>query len=102
MNWLAWAILLLFQNAAFTWVSRARNSGSVKWNMIASVFSNGVWFVGQMFIVNVFFVMMETGDLTVIIPAAIFYTAFTTAGSGLSQWVLLRFVERGKTRVGAR
>jgi hypothetical protein len=102
MNYLAWGLLLILQNAAFTWVRRARNSGSVRWNAVASVFSNGVWFVGQMFIVNVFLIVRDTGELSVIVPAALFYTAMTTAGSTASQWILLRFAERGKRRVGAR
>jgi hypothetical protein len=55
-----------------------------------------------MFIVNVFLIVRDTGDLSVIVPAALFYTAMTTAGSTASQWILLRFAERGKRRVGAR
>lgn len=101
MNWLAWGFLLLLQNAAFTWVSRARNSGSVAYNGIASVFSNGIWFIGQMFIVDVFLYAKRTGDLSLILPSALFYTAFTTLGSMGSQYVLMHWIERGKRRVGA-
>jgi hypothetical protein len=44
MNLILWFLLLVLQNAAFTWVSRARNSGSIGYHAIAAVFSNGIPF----------------------------------------------------------
>ena len=35
--------LVVLQNASFTLVSRARNSDSLAFHAIASVFSNGIW-----------------------------------------------------------
>ncbi|MBK9223349.1 MAG: DUF1145 domain-containing protein [Saprospiraceae bacterium] len=35
--------LVILQNASFTLVSRARNSQSLMYHGIASVFSNGIW-----------------------------------------------------------
>lgn len=35
--------LVILQNASFTLVSRARNSSSLMYHGIASVFSNGIW-----------------------------------------------------------
>ena len=35
--------LTILQNASFTLVSRARNSPSIMYHGIASVFSNGIW-----------------------------------------------------------
>lgn len=35
--------LVVLQNASFTLVSRARNSNSLMYNAVASVFSNGIW-----------------------------------------------------------
>lgn len=35
--------LVVLQNASFTLVSRARNSNSLMYNGIASLFSNGIW-----------------------------------------------------------
>ena len=35
--------LVILQNAAFTLVSRARNSNSLAYHTIASVLSNGIW-----------------------------------------------------------
>ena len=39
-----WAVLLYFQNMAFSWSSRSRNSGDPKWHRKAARFSNGIWF----------------------------------------------------------
>ena len=41
--WLLWAVNLLAQNFCFTFVSRARNSGSLKRHVVAAIASNGVW-----------------------------------------------------------
>jgi hypothetical protein len=46
-TWIIWAGVLLAQNFSFTFVSRARNSGSLKRHVIAALASNGVWFWGQ-------------------------------------------------------
>jgi hypothetical protein len=35
--------LVILQNAAFTLVSRARNSSSLMYHTIASILSNGIW-----------------------------------------------------------
>lgn len=48
----SWFFLLVLQNAAFTWVSRARNSGSLAYHATASVFSNGIWFVSNIFLIG--------------------------------------------------
>jgi hypothetical protein len=53
MTWLVWACLLLVQNASFTWVSRGRrNSSSLAYHGLASIFSNGIWFIALMFAVD--------------------------------------------------
>lgn len=35
--------LTILQNASFTLISRARNSNSIYYHVIASVLSNGIW-----------------------------------------------------------
>ena len=35
--------LTILQNASFTLISRARNSNSISYHVIASVLSNGIW-----------------------------------------------------------
>lgn len=85
------ALVLLFcltivQNASFTLVSRARNSGSYLYNALASVFSNGIWlFVVQM-------VVAKPND----IPTAITYIIAATIGSVLMQYVAIKFLEKKK------
>lgn len=96
VNWILWAILLVVQNAAFTVVSRARNSPSIMYHGIASAFSNGVWFVSQcLLVVNVFGSLMKEGqkDWPVIIAAGLWYTAWTMFGSLTSHWIVMKFVE---------
>lgn len=38
-------ILAIVQNISFTIVSRSRNRGNKKYHMIASLFSNSIWFL---------------------------------------------------------
>lgn len=104
MNWLEWALwapILMIQNFAFTFVSRARNSGSLRRHMIASMFSNGVWFVSQMIIFSVLYQAM-TGKLgwKMAVFSAVYYTTFTMTGSLLAHYWGLR-TEKGIARVGA-
>lgn len=45
MGYILLFFVTILQNASFTLVSRARNTKSVLFTGIASVFSNGIWFV---------------------------------------------------------
>lgn len=101
LSWLLWAPILLAQNFAFTFVSRARNSGSLKRHLVAGIFSNGVWFVSQLFIFSKMFKMM-TGAYGVwmAIFTGLFYTLFTLTGSITAHYYSLQS-EKGKTAVGA-
>jgi len=94
--WLAWAVLLLFQNASFTWVSRARNSGSIWYNGIASIFSNGIFMIGQgVIVMNI---AQHKASMWLMVP---FYAGVCSVGSVVSQWILMKYVEKGKRKVGA-
>lgn len=99
MDWVIWSLLLLLQNASFTWTSRARNSGSLAYNAAASVFSNGIWFIGQLVVINK--VIQYKNDYSMLAVCALFYTLFCVTGSVSAQYVLMRYVERGKRKVGA-
>lgn len=98
MKWIAWSLLLVVQNAAFTWVSRARNSGSLAYHAVAAVFSNGVWFASQFILIGVVF--KELGDPLAIVGAGALYVASTVAGSVLMHFVSMRWLEKGKRAVG--
>jgi hypothetical protein len=100
-TWLYWAPVLIAQNFAFTFVSRARNSGSLQRHLIAGIASNGIWFISQIIIFSKMFKMM-TGDYGVAaaIGTATYYTAFTLVGSLVAHYWSLKN-EKGKAAVGA-
>ncbi|WP_262265516.1 hypothetical protein [Microvirga yunnanensis] len=98
LTWLLWAVLLIAQNAAFTWVSRARNSGSVGYHAVASVFSNGIWILGMFLVVDK---LRQAEGILQIALVAIFYTIFTVAGSVGMHWFSMTYLEKGKRKVGA-
>jgi hypothetical protein len=100
-TWIVWAVILLLQNFSFTFVSRARNSGSLRRHMIASLLSNGVWFVSQGMIFTKLYKIM-TGDYGLGMAAftCAFYTAFTLLGSAIGHHISL-LTEKGQASVGA-
>lgn len=99
MSLVLWFFLLVAQNAAFTWVSRARNSGSLAYHGFAAVFSNGIWFVSNLFLIG----MVARPDLPfdTLAQMGVTYIAGTVTGSVLMHWVSMRWLESGKRRVGA-
>lgn len=101
--WPLWAVFLICQNFAFTFVSRARNSGSLKRHMLASIASNGIWFISFTVLFSVFGKVLEalkSGNLLEALAVGLFYTAFTMTGSISSHFFALR-TEKGKSAVGA-
>ncbi len=98
MNLFLWFLLLVVQNAAFTWVSRARNSGSLGYHAIAAVFSNGIWFCSQFLLIGM--VVRPGMELSSAAILLCVYIAGTVIGSVSMHYVSLRFMEKGKRRVG--
>jgi hypothetical protein len=90
-EWIIWGVLLVLQNAAHTATSRARNSKGSKglwYNGVSSVFSNGVWFASQFFIVNM---LIGVKDKPVAFATTLlFYVVLTAFGSVASQWYLMK------------
>lgn len=80
------------QNIAFTLVSRGRNSGSLTYHIVASIFSNGIWLV--MFVYNV---NLVTGANGFPMAFAAVYILSTMSGSVFAHWLAKR-VERGAAR----
>ena len=101
MKWAIWALLLVVQNFSFTMVSRARNSGSLGYHTLAAIFSNGVWIVSQFFLLDSVMSILKRGDWAEAVFVGTFYTLWTVVGSVSSHYVLMRWVETGKRRVGA-
>ena len=100
MEWVVWGVLLLLQNASFTWVSRARNSSSISYHAIAAIFSNGVWIVNQFVLVNKFIDVKRSGNVPLLISTCAFYTVLTVVGSVSMHSFLMAHIEKGKRRIG--
>lgn len=101
MMYLAWATLLLLQNASFTLVSRARNSGSYLFHACAAVGSNGVWFISQFILIDQMVRIIRNGSWTEATVVGLFYTVCTVVGSVGMHWVSVNYIEKGKRKVGA-
>jgi len=64
-------LLAYAQNIAFSIVSRSRNRNNIQYHLIASIFSNGVWFLTFKYLVT------NNMDFIMFIP----YCVGTVAGS---------------------
>ena len=99
--WLSWPVTLLWQNYAFTYVSRARNSGSLKRHAIAALQSNGVWFLQTLFAFTAFQnIMSGKYGWGLTAAAVIMYTVFTMIGSLYAHYRALK-KESGMGAVGS-
>jgi len=99
--WFIWALNLLAQNFMFTFVSRARNSGSLKRHVVAAIGSNGVWILQFQIMLGPMmdYLNGKHGPLAQVGVGA-FYTFFTVAGSVVAHhWSLKN--EAGNSAVGA-
>jgi predicted permease len=81
----------VLQNASFTLVSRARNSGSVGFHAAAAVASNGVW------LLVIRQVVTNLDSLSMMLA----YLAGSVTGSVLMHVVSMRWLEMGRRKVGA-
>ena len=95
-----WFVLLLIQNASFTAVSRARNSGSDWYHAIASIFSNGIWWVSQTVIILSLMQIVKTASVGTWTIMTLVYVTATVTGAVTMGKLLRRFVEKGKRKVG--
>jgi hypothetical protein len=100
-NLLAWSVLLISQNISFTYVSRARNSGSLTRHIKAAIFSNGIWIVSNMVMLGPMLDQL-TGKkgLPLQIVSGLVYTVACVTGGILAHYWALR-TEKGKSAVGA-
>jgi hypothetical protein len=99
MSIYVWTLLLIVQNAAFTWVSRARNSGSIHYHAIASVFSNGIFFATNLMLIR--FVTMDGKSVAQLVVLGGIYVCATVLGAITMHYVSMRWLEKGKRKVGA-
>jgi hypothetical protein len=101
MKWILWAVLLLLQNATFTWVSRARNSGSLPYHAAAALGSNCTWILSQFILVDSMVKILREGAWWEAVGVVVFYTTFTMIGSVSMHWISMNYLEKGRRRVGA-
>lgn len=101
IDWLLWAALLVSQNFAFTFVSRARSSGSLSRHVKAAIFSNGIWIVSQIVLLGPMFDNLtgKHGRFLQFISGVV-YTTATVSGSIFAHYWALK-TEKGKSAVGA-
>lgn len=65
---------------------------------VASIFSNGIWFASQFYIVNMLIAVKD--DHWKFATVLVFYVVLTALGSVAAQWYLMKFelrkgIERG-------
>ena len=97
---LIWALVLLIQNASFTLVSRARNSGSIKFHAAAAVASNGVWFASQFIVIASIVDVIKKSDVLLGLGYGAWYTLWTVLGSISMHYISMKWLEKGKRKVG--
>lgn len=100
-KWLLWPLILLAQNFAFTFVSRARSSASLMRHAKASLMSNGIWIVSQVILLGPMFEYLNgKHGLGLQMLAEAVYTVSTMSGSLYAHYHALK-TEKGKNAVGA-
>jgi hypothetical protein len=98
-EWLLWATALFLQQFTFLFSSRAKNSGSLLYSLIAGIGSHSTWFFANLFFVKS---IMEFNDspLSIQIGVCVFYVSFCSAGTQIAMRIARR-IERGKMKIGA-
>lgn len=89
-------LLLAFaQNVSFTIVSRSRNRSSFRYHMLASVFSNGIWFLTfrQLILAEMTYVLF--------IPYTLGTVAGSLCGAKVSMWIERRIGARSDSHIVA-
>ncbi len=84
-------VTVVLQNASFTLVSRARNSSSIGYHAIAAVGSNGIW------LLVIRQVVMHLDSVELMLT----YLVASVSGSVLMHHLSMKYIERGKRRVGS-
>lgn len=85
MNYVLLFFVTILQNGSFTLVSRARNSSSILFHALASVASNGIWFL-------VVRQVVQPNANTILL--GISYTAGAVIGSILMHYISMNYLEK--------
>lgn len=85
MGYILLFFVTILQNASFTLVSRARNSNSILFHGLASVLSNGIWFV---------VVRQVTQNNLDTVTLGIVYTIAAVCGSIGMHYISMNYLEK--------
>lgn len=99
--WVVWAVFIIWENYALTFVGRARNSASLKRHLFAVLQLNAAWFAQMLFIFAAFKNIIDGKygwEMTLL--ALLYYTALAVAASIYAHYRSLK-KESGLTAVGA-
>ena len=102
MSWLLWGLVLSGYDASTTFLSRACNSGSLRWHAIASMVSNLLYLCRYIFLLENGLEVIRTGNLSDVVLPVLFFLGCTVAGSVAAHYVSMRWIEKGRREVGAR
>lgn len=94
MSWVVWAAVLLAQNFGSALTSRARMTSSLRYNGIASIVSNGTWFIGQFIAIDKITRLLGQRAWLATLGTAIFYVTFTVLGSLIAHHLSMKYFER--------
>lgn len=100
IKWIVWAVVLIGQAGSSTWASRARNSQSVAYHGVAAIFSHGVWFISNVFMVDSLVNIARDGGAKDVVFLGLFYTVFCVIGSIVAHHVSANLFEKGNRRIG--
>ena len=81
LHYLSLMVLAFCQNVAFSLVSRSRNRDNISYHIIASIFSNGVWFLTFRYLVT------NMMSLDLFIPYTIGTVSGSVFGVKISMWI---------------
>jgi putative flippase GtrA len=84
-------VITMIQNASFTLVSRARNSSSFAFHAGASLLSNAIYLLVLRHVITHL-------DSSSVIAG---YLVGSVTGSVLMHWFSMKFLEKGKRKVGS-
>lgn len=81
----AYASISFLQNAIFTIVSRSRNSGNSKLHKKVAYLSNGIWFVNNVFMIQLIWkYLIDNPNWWVVVTAGLIYVKSTAEGSAFA------------------
>ncbi len=101
-QYIIWGVTILALNACNTALTRARSSGSLVYHTVMACAAGVTWIFNQLFAVNILYDIWHHQDWLLFAVIGVFYIILTAIGSVGSHWLLVRYIESGKSRVGAR